>query len=727
MSTIRYDSQWRWFALLALLLAGMTWQSPVHASSDDCGSTAYTIDQGYYVSCSMGSMALLSPGNDTRVNLILLMADRHGVSPKAKAGSDNPPLFDLSNLQGTLFPDAAPNVVQGFGDDSSSCNQPAETAFEAALKAEASVPSSEQELLVSLHQGLTHCSKDDTGFEKRLAAAVDQVHSATGKAYLNYLQGAAAFYGYALNQAVAHFADLTKADSAWLRETSFYLLGRSAVRAAQFDAFDDQGSMKPDWRADPAVVANAHSALDAYIATYPKGLYTVSARGLKRRMDWLSGDRSRLTTDYVEAIAQDQAARGVNDADLAQEIDRKLFQLYDSDGGMPTPHLDTTDPTLLAVIDLYRMRQSAAGAGADAHPQTLTGQELETQRPHFAHQQALFGYLEAIHAFYVDRKPDQVLDLIPDEARQARLDYVQFSRQMLRGMALQAQHDAHARDQFVNMLPGAAAPFQRSALELAIALIDEHAGQVSQLFEADSPVRNPAIRGIELSYVADAPLLRKQAQDAHAPDYERETALYVLLYKELTRGFYADFLRDKALIPANASTADDDITVYRFAPSPSSDPAAENKPHQPLGVFLIGAKDEEHYACPALQDVATALAKDVDDIRARMCLAEFLRVQSFDGFTLDAGMSSGLGSGHSLFPGKPYSRLEVYKSVIADAKAKPEDKGYALYRAINCYAPSGNNSCGGVEVPSAQRKAWFQQLKKDYPGSSWAGALSYYW
>jgi hypothetical protein len=44
-----------------------------------------------------------------------------------------------------------------------------------------------------------------------------------------------------------------------------------------------------------------------------------------------------------------------------------------------------------------------------------------------------------------------------------------------------------------------------------------------------------------------------------------------------------------------------------------------------------------------------------------------------------------------------------------------------------CYAPSGYNDCGGEDVDKAVRKAWFQQLKRDYPGSVWAKSLKYYW
>ena len=65
--------------------------------------------------------------------------------------------------------------------------------------------------------------------------------------------------------------------------------------------------------------------------------------------------------------------------------------------------------------------------------------------------------------------------------------------------------------------------------------------------------------------------------------------------------------------------------------------------------------------------------------------------------------------------------------MIANPKAAKEEKAYALYRAINCYAPSGNNSCGSQEIPLSQRKGWFNTLKRQYGTSQWAKQLKYYW
>lgn len=67
-----------------------------------------------------------------------------------------------------------------------------------------------------------------------------------------------------------------------------------------------------------------------------------------------------------------------------------------------------------------------------------------------------------------------------------------------------------------------------------------------------------------------------------------------------------------------------------------------------------------------------------------------------------------------------FDRQSYYQQVITSPTAEVEDKSFALYRAIMCYAPSGSNECGGEDVDKVQRKGWFTQLKTQYPGSPWA-------
>ena len=74
-----------------------------------------------------------------------------------------------------------------------------------------------------------------------------------------------------------------------------------------------------------------------------------------------------------------------------------------------------------------------------------------------------------------------------------------------------------------------------------------------------------------------------------------------------------------------------------------------------------------------------------------------------------------------------WRRVPIYAAVIGDPRATAEHKAYALFRAINCYAPSGANGCGGADVPESQRQAWFRRLKGEFGGSRWARELRYYW
>lgn len=125
-----------------------------------------------------------------------------------------------------------------------------------------------------------------------------------------------------------------------------------------------------------------------------------------------------------------------------------------------------------------------------------------------------------------------------------------------------------------------------------------------------------------------------------------------------------------------------------------------------------------------------ALANNPQDIPGRLCLGDFFRFHGLDSLHGNYYRNPDrdeLGGAATGFSGKRNFRSEFYSSIIADPRAAANDKAYALYRAVMCYAPSGNNDCGGTDVPTSQRKAWFERLKRDYPQSQWAKKLRYYW
>ena len=734
--------------LFIFLLAGLVRGQQALASLDYMCTQTWKLVHRSYEGCS--NQAMLVPANDTRVNLLLLMADLHAArykktfaAPPAAQSPDSPlfgwqmipgwsdsqrsttqesPLFSWEEIAARFAPPGtqpAPSddEAQAEHDKCPTTFDPAD-GFPGAVRADASLVPEEREALLAARLAL-RCKESQEALTKAAKAAT----TPAGRAFLAYLAAADRFWQGAYPEAAAAFAPLAKADVPWLKETAQYMLGRTALKVAQEGAFDTYGEFNRDWKPDERRIADAQATLDTYLQTYPQGLYAQSARGLKRRCPWLAGAKDALAKEYGALMVVDHSDRKASDPELAQEIDNKLLMaIYDPQANGPAPKWDVLSqtPALLAVLDLQRMRKP--GSDQDAVGSTITRAELEAQRQLFAGNMPLYEYLLAAYAFFVEDKPAEALRLIPDAGRQDFLSYFEFSRQMLRGLALEAMKDRNALGFWTQMLPGATMPFQRAALELAIALHHERAGMTSRVFEADSPVRYPYLRQTLLLYSADAALLRKQAQDNNAPQRERDKALFILLYKEATRGHAADFLKDLALAPADAPVKGG------MSPDGSADAIwyESAKEEVPLGIFRQPIAGE--YGCPSLVEVQTLLTKEPRDPKALLCVSDFVRRNSEVSAVVDhPPPADELGGSPSRFAGKPHVRMETYQAVLTDPKASADNKAYALYRSIRCYAPGGNNGCGGADVALDQRKAWFLRLKKEYPASRWAKELKYYW
>lgn len=693
----------------AFVVAGMV----AYACADIGESPTWELAKDYYD--SGGNGAFLTPGNDTRVNLMLLLADRRGTIVRHPAArGEGPPLvlFPWKVMAAAAEPPVDESDSGEWGDPSR-CQTRASgaAAFAAALRANAQVLQDEKQRLESARVAfLPDCS--GAGAPSPTVA----VSSPAGLGFAAYLRAAGDFYGGRFEAAREGFTGLAAAPDRWLRETALYMVARNELNRAQEASFDDYGSLADPQRRDLAGIAAAGAAFEAYLKAYPKGLYASSARGLTRRVAWLGGKREALAAAFDRQLSAPGPFDGAAGAtDLPNEIDLTLL----NDGGGDAAR----DPLLLAVADLRRMRcvDDFETPGKDCTAR-LGREELERQAPLFERDPALFGYLRAAEAFFVRRQPREVLALIPDAARQKRFTYLEFSRQVLRGMALDSTADRNARGFWLSLFDGAAQPYQREALELALALHDERAGGLERIFTPGSRVRHPVIRQLLLEQVSGPVLLRRQARDREAPRRERDVATYVLLAKELRRGLYRDFLDDVRLVPPDAS-GEGYYSGARYYDARYNAQLAS----PPLGLFGPKARVGDA-GCPALAATVRQLAGAPGAIRPRLCLAEFFRTNGFDEFELDSPLQGpGLGTSAPQFAGETYQRLEVYKSIIADRAASGEERALALNRAVRCYAPVGNNSCGGAEVGLEQRRAWFSRLKRDHSNSPWARSLKHYW
>lgn len=696
---------------VALTIACLFTLGPARASSDYGCEPRIRPGTDTYSACD--NTPLLAPGNDTRVNLALLLADRHGTTvgrylPEATP-KDNPPQI-VPFRWDDLVMRQSPSAKNGDDAESESAFSMGEGTtcvsdvsgrehFMAALKAESALSDDERKRLADA-RGALSCQVDATSSGP--VSAVGEMRSDAGKAFRQYLEAIAGFYAGTYDPDA--FAALARSRQGWIREAATYMVGRTWALRGQQQGFGDYGDIDRA-KMDRAALGKAVDALNAYLKAYPNGRYAASARGLMRRAHWLAGDFAALAADYRWQIEQtDARQRNLGDIDLALEIDAKLpFEAY-ANASMP--------PLLLAVDDLRRMRRD--GIAPDGSPvPTIARRELEAQKSRFSREPALYQYLLAAYAWFVENKPAAVLTTLQADDGRTSLDTLGFSRQLLRALALDATHDAQARPALLALLSRATQPHQRQTVELALAMHDESAKVLPAVFATDSQVRDGRLRERLLRYVADADLLRARVRAAGASTHEGAVALYVLLYKELTRGRYADYLADLKLMPTGTldaggqwSKVEDVVALSDFR--------------------WEGTRDG--YRCPSLTQIATVLARTPQAHGARLCLAEFLRLNGYDHTPLDQSPPSDeLGGTPSLFAGKPLVRMDVYSAVVADAAASADDKAYALYRAVYCYAPSGYNDCGGEDVPVATRKAWYNRLKSQYPKSAWAQNLQYYW
>ena len=700
------------------------------ASSDDSCYPRWTLVKKNLDSCS--NLPFLNPGNDSRVNLRLLLADSGALPLAPKAldadsldegyGAVPFPVFRLqpapspedadtaqtpedTDLNGRLeslqvvreTPQAAGDAfLSGEGSRCRSNSDASAQAFVDQLIA-ADLPASERQTLAqSRVKLLAACNWDSPQLASLLPT---NLQTPLGKGFATYLQAAGDFYSGRFSEAGAAFATLKDSPNAWLKETALYMNARTLLNSAQQNAFDEYG-MPALEHVDKSTLQQAEAGFDAYLQTYPQGAYVASAKGLLRRVHWLDGNPDKLAADYAWQMTQAKdEQRNLSLDDLVEEVDTKLLMVNRN---------PVSTPLLLAVNDLMWMREQAEGR--------LTRDALQQQKAVFAGQPALYDYLQAAFALYVDNDPDAALKLLPAEPA-AKLDYLAFSQQTLRGLALEAKNDASgAQALWLQLLPLAKQPLQREQLELALAMNYERNQQLAKVFAADSPIQSPQVRFTLLRHVADAELLRQQISQAADP-VERNTAQFVLLYKDLLRGQYAAFASDLGQL----ASAPEDKLGYSLGYVYSNG--------QSLKLFQWNGKEAESgYVCPSIAETAAALEKDGKSPQGLNCLGEFILRNGLDGMPLDSQPDKlSLGGTPSAFKGEAFSRLEGYKQVIANSKAPRDDRAYALYRAINCFASSGNNRCGGKDVEPAVRKAWFRQLKGTFADTQWGKSQQYYW
>jgi hypothetical protein len=676
-------------------------------------------------------LPFLSPGNDTRTNLQLLMMES---SPwrvdavdtlkleKSFVGFDEktqqpkfglvlnlfePALFTLKELGDDFCKGKKDHRVRTnpelddearpYDQEGSRCDsfKGASAAFDTAVTGEKNLSDAEKKTLHEARASMTFKCDDPSSRDAPAESFFPGAKpTPLAREFGVYLSGAKAFYEGSFDHALEQFGTLSGSNNPWLRETADYMVARTLLNKAQVGAFAElDGAPRPKIK-DVDALKRSDAQFRSYLSRHPEGIYANSARGLLRRIHWLSGDDRTLSKDYAVQISRlGDKSNPVNSIDLAQEIDNKLLDHADA---------PIDDPVLDAVNLLRQMR-----ASGDARP-VLTEKQLLEHEHKFANSPALFNFLRAARAYYVDRNLEETARFLGQARDPIAPGYVNFSNEVLRGQMLMASGKMkEAEEQWLRLLPVMNMPWQRQAIELGLAMTWERMGLVSRILDNGGGIASPKIRSIILRYVSGPILLRQAIFDPRSTDQEKALARFTLWFKEATRGQYANFLKD---------FAPEDATGVILSPS------GEMK----LSAFLWSGS-RSPYDCPALKNTVEELSRDPESAHGQICLAEFVRLADLDPLESVSPKSGELGGGKDIFPGPIYSRGEIYKKLIAKGSLANDDKAYALYRAIYCYSPTGINGCGGQDVPKDQRKKWFGLLKSKFGATPWAREIKYFW
>ncbi len=678
--------------------------------------------------CLLKGDPVLTPGNDSRDNLLRLLSEAKSftlpvqsipaditrsrdvyfayhpewddLEDPAPAAVDKPAEEILLNKQLAAL-QLEPVETDQDGEQENrfvSNNAGSLSQFFAALLADDSLTAEQRHALAQARLGLYAGASD----EQISASLATLPADSTALLYKTYLTGAARFYAGDYEGADRAFAPLIDRDRPWLAETAHYMLMRTALNKSSQNSMGEYGDFTID-RIDRPAAEQAQKAAQVYLQRWPEGRYADSTRGMLRRINWYLQAWPQLAGLYEQQFQQAADAGAL----------RGLVIEYDNVYGMQfngrAVREAFPDAPLISYIELLR----ALRLNSDEKP-TLTQDDLNSSKPAFEQRGklALWRNLQ-LNLWQATDNNAAILQAVKPAEQLPPHDILAFSEQVLYGEALMAQKQwPAARDFWLKLLKLSQDAEQQQYVQAKLAATLVFSGDTEAIFAADSAITNLRFRSRVLKTVVSPERLRQQA--SQGPNNEERTiALHTLLVRDLTENRFSDWLKDRKLASAIThpvlGKAFDDVNLSAFD--------------------WNGDAAETGYVCRSLNETVHVLSQNANDAHALNCLGEFFRTSNthVDLWKDSAGNDVLETAIHRKAPYGQFDRQAYYQQVIAAPKAEPEDKSYALYRAIMCYAPSGMNECGGADVDKAQRKSWFSQLKTQYPGSPWAQKLKYYW
>lgn len=739
--------------------------APVYASFDCeewCGEEAPNV---YF----------LRPLNDSRANLALILEDLHALSfnvedipfhyatfangislPNAEENKSSQDLIESALNLGVNRIDVEQALGRSLAAPEGRCisnNTETILQFWRMLQTAQDIPATDKQILAQERLRLLGLCEQAADLLPAL-----EVSSESAKPYADYLRAAAYFYAGKFDELVKdvelppskeswfqrvihsvmewfnrlfkHFKDpvptaiksqpvislkaLTVSSQVWVKETATYMLGRVYLNQAQ----QDFQPYSQELNSDSLLLAKAKDQFRAYLAEYPQGLYAESARGLYRKIDWLDNNYVLQTQIYNIQLANYRQ----------QALDAsKLLRLIDElESKYPFNHVDEgaawDSPILASVGALMAMRPVPDHAANVKAIESYLPAVLQTHKERFVQDGlvAFHGYLALAYSFYIERDFAKVIHLTDKQTAGQYLSNAEFSSLVLRGLALGAQAQWEKTEYlWFDLFSKSTKTGQQIQLQWLLAMTWHQEQQLDKVYAKDSPIKSPKIHDFFIASASSA-LLETILVNQQLKPLTRTLAYNTLVEKLLAHRDYGEFLRIAKRYPVTQFESSENLNVRDFNSS----------------------LEKNDYVCPNLQELLSGLIKDSKSPVLLNCYGS-LMAQLDPHFQGQVGGDSVL-AGHALesyypagqtgleietdgFEGKTYSSLDLYMEVIDLPQAKDDAKAYALHRALNCHASSGNNHCGSQIISIEQRKAWFHLLKTAYKDTTWAKQQKFYW
>lgn len=654
------------------------------------------------------NLPVLYPANDSQTNMTLLLSDLGLATIKPMTADGN--LWDAS--YGTVPFDAA-NISaltenrilnqreklsqkdEIFFDERCYSFNSGNAAFISQVKINKNIPANEKQLLINERQKMNQCG------DKIALIAVDPNWSVTTRQYASYLNASILFYNANYSAATKIYTVLSTVEDTWLKETALYMLIRTSLNSAYTTGVDQYGDVYLD-NINQNLLKQFLDHITVYLKAYPNGQYVASARGFMRRGLWLSKRQDLLVNEIVWQIHNPKSKfYNLEMSQLPAEIDRRVFnsQYFNVK--------NLKDPFFLATYDLMYMRESNS-----ENYHSISWAQLNAQKDFFRTQPELFQYLQAAHLFFVQNKAQEAQNYLA-KANAKNGSYLQLSQTFLRGQILEKiGKPQNAEEYWHQQLTQAKDSYQRGLFETALSNHLAIKQDYSAFIGKKAQITQPNLQRNFITQIANTNSLQKIIQSDQSNINQKQAAIYTLLSKSLVHQQFELFKQSYAFMPKNA---------MQYQGYNSDNEQLKNKPDFSNFIWN-GAHITPQLKCSNLETLVNQLAQTPKDSLLNVCLGEYFR--SEQGYSLQ--QLSYNEKQTSNFSGKIFARGQIYQDLIKSS-SKSDLQAYALYRAIQCYAPSGINDCGGNDSNKSVRKQWFDKIKTDYPNTSWAKSLKYYW